>query len=241
MIWIALAVTAALLGILLYWLLVTTEGVFLGRRIVIWLYDLTAYRYDSVKEFSVSDDSFFIARPMLRMIRNQQKPLLLDVATGTGRVVLSMLRERDFEGFVIGLDASGKMLDLAHGKLVGTDEGNRRCHGLVQQFAVPLPFPDNSFDVVSCMESLEFFPSYDEALTEMIRVLKPGCALVTSRRRGNEARLYLNRFRSKDDFEAMLHEYGFDTIHSSLWELDYDMVTARKQEGAALGKKGGRK
>ena len=241
MVWITLLVSVALLGILLYWLLVTTEGVFLGRRVVIWLYNLTAYRYDSIKEFSVSDDSFFIARPMLRMIGKQQKPKILDIATGTGRVVLSLLREPDFDGFVIGLDASAKMLDQARLKLNGTEEGNRGCHALVQQFAAPLPFPDNSLDVVCCLEALEFFPSYNEALAEMARVLKPGCALVTSRRRGNQARLYLNRFRSKDDFEAMLHEYGFVSIHSSLWELDYDMVTARKLDGATKGNTGSRR
>ncbi len=240
MVWIALVVSVALLGILLYWLLVATEGVFLGRRVVIWLYDLTAYRYDSIKEFNVSDDSFFIARPMLRLIGKQKKPNILDVATGTGRVVLSLLRESDFDGFVIGLDASAKMLDQAHLKLNGTEEGNRGCHTLVQQFAAPLPFPDNSLDVVCCLEALEFFPSYNEALAEMVRVLKPGCALVTSRRRGNQARLYLNRFRSKDDFEAMLHEYGLVSIHSSLWELDYDMVTARKPDGETKSYKGSR-
>jgi ubiquinone/menaquinone biosynthesis C-methylase UbiE len=241
MVWITLLFSVALLGILLYWLLVTTEGVFLGRRMVIWLYDLTAYRYDSIKEFSVSDDSFYIARPMLRMVAKQQKPKILDVATGTGRVVLSLLREPDFDGLVIGLDASAKMLDQAQLKLKGTEEGNKGCHLFVQQFAVPLPFPDNSLDVVSCLEALEFFPSYNEALAEMVRVLKPGCALVTSRRRGNRARLYLNRFRSKDDFEAMLHEYGLVSVHNSLWELDYDMVTARKPDGDTKGNTGSRR
>ena len=241
MVWIALVVSLALLGIFLYWLLVTTEGVFLGRRVVIWLYDLTAYRYDSIKEFNVDDDSFFIARPMLRMIGKQHKPKILDVATGTGRVVLSLLREPDFDGLVIGLDASAKMLDRARLKLNGTEEESKGCHAFVQQFTAPLPFPDNSLDAVSCLEAFEFFPSYSEALAEMVRVLKPGCALVTSRRRGNQARLYLNRFRSKDEFEAVLHEYGLVSIHSSLWELDYDMVTARKPDGETKSDKGSRR
>ena len=241
MVWIALVVSLALLGIFLYWLLVTTEGVFLGRRVVIWLYDLTAYRYDSIKEFNVDDDSFFIARPMLRMIGKQHKPKILDVATGTGRVVLSLLSEPDFDGLVIGLDASAKMLDRARLKLNGTVEESKGCHAFVQQFAESLPFPDNSLDAVSCLEAFEFFPSYSEALAEMVRVLKPGCALVTSRRRGNQARLYLNRFRSKDEFEAVLHEYGLVSIHSSLWELDYDMVTARKPDGETKSDKGSRR
>ena len=35
----------AALGWLLHWLLIRTEGVFLGRRIVVWLYDPVSYTH----------------------------------------------------------------------------------------------------------------------------------------------------------------------------------------------------
>lgn len=217
-----------LLVIFLYWLLVTTEGVFLGRRMVIWLYDITASRYDSVKEFSASDDSFFIARPIMRSIGREEKPLVLDVATGTGRVPESLLREPEFDGIVIGLDASKQMLAHAGRKLNNSERSLDGSYSLIQQLATPLPFPDNIFDLVCCLEALEFFPSDREALSEMVRVLKPGHTLVTSRRRGKEARLYLSRYRSRTDVEVMLSGIGLADIQFKLWELDYDMVTARK-------------
>ncbi len=231
MIWLLILAGAAFLSILLYWIFITTEGVFLGRRMVIWLYDSTAHKYDSIKEFSASDDSFFIARPLIRATQHVNSPLILDVATGTGRVPRALLRKPDFDGFVVGLDASGRMLDQARIKLGNSDERSVECYSLVQQFAAPLPFPDNTFDSVSCLEALEFFPSDAEALVEMVRVLKPGCTLVTSRRRGRQARLYLGRYRSRTDFEALLRKSGLADVQISLWELDYDMVTASKNPG----------
>jgi ubiquinone/menaquinone biosynthesis C-methylase UbiE len=198
---------------------------------VIWLYDLTAHKYDSIKEFSASDERFFIARPIIRAVKFTSKPSILDVATGTGRVLYALLREPDFDGFVVGLDASKRMLDQATVKLGDSDEHASQYHALVQQFAEPLPFPDSTFDLVCCLEALEFFPSDTEALVEMVRVLKPGCTLVTSRRRGRQARLYLGRYRSRADLEVLLGESGLVDVQISLWELDYDMVTARKNLG----------
>jgi ubiquinone/menaquinone biosynthesis C-methylase UbiE len=232
MIWILVVVGVVIFGIFLYWLLVTTEGVFLGRRMVIWLYDLTAHNYDSIKEFSETDDSFFIARPVIRSVRDVRRPLILDVATGTGRVPCALLREPDFEGLVVGLDASKRMLELARIKLGKSDNFNLDSASLIQQFAAPLPFLDNSFDYVSCLEALEFFPSDLEAISEMVRVLKPGCTLATSRRRGREARLFLSRHRSRAEFEALLNKSGLADVQISLWELDYDMVTAIKSPGS---------
>jgi SAM-dependent methyltransferase len=228
MIWVGIVVGTVMLGVLLYWLLVTTEGVFLGQRIVIWLYDLTATRYDSIKEFSESDDGFFIARPMIRILGQVESPIILDVATGTGRVPFTLMRQPDYSGFIVGLDASESMLAQAQSKMVGTSSGREQTYALVRHLAAPLPFPDNAFDMVSCLEALEFFPSAEQALIEMVRVLKPGCAVITSRRRGKDARLYLSHYRSKSEFEEMLSNAGFVDIQSSRWELDYEMVTAKK-------------
>lgn len=231
MIWVFIVAGVAFLFIFSYWIFVTTEGVFLGRRVVIWLYDLTAHKYDSIKEFSPSDESCFIARPIIRAVRDGKNPSILDVATGTGRVPFALLGEPDFDGFVVGLDASKRMLDLARIKLGNSDTNAVQNHSLVQQFAAPLPFPENTFDLVCCLEALEFFPSDAEALVEMVRVLKPGSTLVASRRRGREARLYLGRYRSRTGFELLLRESGLVDVQISLWELDYDMVTAKKDLG----------
>jgi SAM-dependent methyltransferase len=227
--WVLLVISLAILGALVYWLLVITEGVFLGRRMVVWLYDLSARRYDSIKEFNLSDDSYYIARPVMHSLTAVETPLLLDVATGTGRVPWTLLQETGFEGFIAGVDASTNMLSIASAKLSSLTGDSGGSYSFVQQLAFPLPFADNTFDCLCCLEALEFFPSDEQALAEMMRVLKPGCMLLTSRRRGLEAKLFLGRCRNSRDFKALLHHVGFIDVQVRPWELTYDMVIAWKK------------
>ena len=221
--WIAVTLGAALLGSLLYWLIVTTEGVFLGRRVVVWMYDVTAHKYDGIKEFDDAAEHFFVVRPLLHRLQ-QPAPLILDVATGTGRVPLYLLNEPTFHGRVAGLDASSGMLAQAAAKL--RPFGSRAS--LVQQTADSLPFPDDVFDAVTCLEALEFFPSDTTALREMVRVLRPGGVLMVTRRRGWEGKVFLGRYRSVDAFAAQLAALGLTKVDTLPWQVGYDQVFARK-------------
>ena len=220
-----------LVGALLYWLLVATEGVFLGRRVVIWLYDITAHRYDKIKEFDPEDERYNITIPIIRILNETDRPIILDVATGSGRVPWDLGNDPGFDGLIIGLDPARKMLDQAVRKLekASVTLGSNSSQALlVQSTAYPLPFGTSIFASVTCLESLEFFPSARPALVEMFRVMKPGAFLMTSRRRGIRGKLFLGRYQSIEEFESTLAGIGFDEIKTRLWELDYDMVTARK-------------
>lgn len=214
-----------LLSGLIYWLLISTEGVFLGRRMVVWLYDKTAHKYDNIKEFEPEWERFFIATPIMHQLRHLPAPLILDVATGTGRVPLLLLEQPTFNGKIIGLDASWRMLQLANEKV--RPYHNRAA--LVQQTVDRLPFPANQFDAVTCLESLEFFPSDTRALQEMVRVLKPGGLLFVTRRRGWEGRLFLSRYRDVSQFEALLKGMGLESVNTQPWQFSYDQVFGRKQ------------
>lgn len=213
-----------LLGLLLYWLLVITEGVYLGRRLVVWLYDLTADRYDNIKQYSQMTEEFFIIRPLLKLLASHPAPLILDVATGTGRVPYFLLETPTFNGKVVGLDPSQKMLAAARAKL--QPYGHRAA--LVQQTANALPFATATFEAVTCLESLEFFPSDTVALEEMFRVLKPGGILLVTRRRGWEAKTFLGRYRSREQFEQHLLTLGLARVQTQPWQVQYDLVFARK-------------
>ncbi len=221
---LSIIIGTGLLAGLLYWLLVITEGVYLGRHIVVWLYDITAHKYDRIKEFDDAAERFFVARPLLFHLRHNPNPLVLDVATGTGRLPYYLLNEPTFNGRVIGLDASRKMLALAAPKLAPF----RYRTELVQQTAVPLPFSDNSFDLVTCLESLEFFPSDKAAVAEMVRVLKPGGVILVTRRRGWEGKSFLGRYRNREQFEAFLKSFGLEGVNTQPWQVDYDQIYGRK-------------
>ncbi len=223
--WIfALLLGLLFLGALLYWLLIITEGVYLGRRAVVWMYDLTARKYDGIKQYDVYAEELFVVRPLLHHLRAIPAPRILDVATGTGRLPWFVLQQPTFQGRVTGLDASANMLARAAEKLAGfTYRAN-----LVQATAVPLPFPDNSFHAVACLESLEFFPSDTAALREMARVLRPGGVLLVTRRRGWEAKTFFGRYRDVDQFEQLLRGMGLEDIETKAWQVDYDQVFAMK-------------
>ncbi len=95
-----------------------------------------------------------------------KKGKILDIGAGPGLVVKEFAsRSHHFE--VIGIDISPKAIQLA----------KKNCDGLGNvRFLVAdvyqLPFPERSFDVVVCKDSLHHFDNLRKALKEMLRVLK---------------------------------------------------------------------
>ncbi len=215
----------AFIGLFFYWLLVLTEGAYLGRRVVVWLYDITANNYDDIKEFDPDAESFFLIRPLRHRLKGVPNPLVLDVATGTGRLPHRLLEDPLFNGRIIGLDPAGKMLDFAVEKL--TPYPFRAA--LVQQTAVPLPFANNTFDAVTCLEALEFFPSDKDAIVEMLRVLKPDGVLLVTRRRGRDGKMFPGRYKTVEQFEEMLTKLGAHEVQTIPWQVEYDQVYGRKK------------
>jgi ubiquinone/menaquinone biosynthesis C-methylase UbiE len=224
MFWLVIILLFALGGLLVYYLLVVTEGVYLGRRMVVWLYDLTAHRYDGIKAWDAEYEAFFLVRPLRTQLKHIPNPLILDVATGTGRLPYFLLAHPTFHGRIIGLDASAKMLRVAAEKL-------RPYHfraSLVQQTAERLPFPAHRFDAVTCLEALEFLADPENALQEMIRILKPGGTLLITRRKGRWGKLFPGRYRNVTQFENLLQTMGLKEVYTVPWQEDYDQVYGRK-------------
>jgi ubiquinone/menaquinone biosynthesis C-methylase UbiE/uncharacterized protein YbaR (Trm112 family) len=224
-VWIGLAVLGAVgLGALVYWQLIVAEGAYLGPRVVAKTYDWVARRYDAIKQFHPRDESWFVAMPLLRELASVAQPLILDVATGTGRLPLALLRDH-FRGQIVGLDLSKEMLRQAQAKLQPYDERVR----LLWQDAGHLPFGDGTFDAVTCLEALEFLPRPLAALAEMVRVLAPGGILFLTNRVGFEARLLPGRAISRPSFKQALSLLSLREIQVSPWQVAYDLALARKK------------
>ncbi|MFQ6014656.1 MAG: methyltransferase domain-containing protein [Anaerolineae bacterium] len=229
MIWLVILVVG-LCAALLYWLLVTTEGAYLGARVVQLIYDWGAGSYDEIKEFSEQEDDLFLARPLMTALSQVRYPLVLDVATGTGRLPLALLRYIDFQGYILGLDISLNMLrearrkTLPYGKLA-----------LIQKNASLLPFSDESFHAVTCLEALEFLPDPNESLREMARVLKVGGLLLTTNRVGFDYFLFPGRAFRQSSFEELMRECGLDSVETKPWQEHYDLIWARKTGNLSAG------
>ncbi|MBB6098333.1 demethylmenaquinone methyltransferase/2-methoxy-6-polyprenyl-1,4-benzoquinol methylase [Deinobacterium chartae] len=94
---------------------------------------------------------------------------VLDVATGTADFALEVKR-RAPEARVVGCDFVPQMLEIGRRKArtlqleVQLEEGD----------ALNLPYPDASFDALSCAFGFRNFSDYRRGLEEFYRVLRPG-------------------------------------------------------------------
>lgn len=94
---------------------------------------------------------------------------LLDVGCGTGHHI-ARLRERGYA--VAGVDGSAEMIEHARANNPGIEIKSADVEAL--------PFDDQSFDYIICIEVLRYLPDNVRAIREMARVLKPGGVCLTT-------------------------------------------------------------
>lgn len=133
-------------------------------------------KFDSIRDFY--DNEYYAVHPRSATLPWHCRKIgarlgevagrqVLDVACGTGEW-LDYFRRRGAE--ISGIDLSRKAIDVCLKRFPG---GNFHCGP-----AELLPFDDQSFDLVTCMGSLEHFLDKPKALQEMRRVAKPDARFV---------------------------------------------------------------
>ncbi len=113
---------------------------------------------------------------IIRLLNPKDSELILDVASGTGEPGLTIASKIKGCKVVIS-DLSENMIKISR------ENADRR--GIVNVETVvcdvsELPFPDNTFDAISCRFGFMFFPDMLLAAKEMMRVLKPGGRVATA-------------------------------------------------------------
>jgi SAM-dependent methyltransferase len=93
---------------------------------------------------------------------------LLDVGCGTCFYFPLLSKHAET---LMGVDVCIPMLDVAQ-ELIDS-KGLANCH-VRESSAMELPFEDNSFDVVHSWDFLHHVPDVKKAISEIVRVLKPG-------------------------------------------------------------------
>ncbi len=220
--WIIIAVVVIGILFLLDREIYRYEGIHIGPRLQAWLYDRWAEKYDRDKQASQTQDVEMLARPLLAKISTPPEPLLLDVATGTGRLPFALMSQADFKGRIFAMDISHGMLQQAAKKLAS----HRERITLMQYESLPLPFPDETFDVVSCVEALELIGEKQFAVMELARVLRPGGILLTSRGTEESGRGIV--VISAEMLTALLHNAGFADVEITPWWRIFNRVFARR-------------
>jgi SAM-dependent methyltransferase len=102
----------------------------------------------------------------------------------------------------------------------------------------PLPFPDGSFDLVLCAETLEHVRDVQLLLSESRRVLDSGGRLAVTtpaRGRGTALRLVLGGWDALfDPLSPHLRFLSRSSLRALLGELGFEVVSLRRAGGSLL-------
>ena len=120
--------------------------------------------YDNVyhKDVSLGQGSALHFRRLAKRLGPWEGKQLLDVGCGGGRWLMAAAK---CGANPVGIDISQVAIDACRQML---PDAELHCSS-----AETLPFKDKSFDVISCLGSLEHFLDPRSALREMVRVAKP--------------------------------------------------------------------
>ena len=127
-----------------------------------------AGRYDLANHLLSGGLDFVWRRRVSRLVASSRPARILDLATGSGDLAIA-LQKACPSAEIVGADFCLPMLEEARRK-------NVPC--LVQADALALPFRDETFDAVTVAFGLRNMASWEKALDEIHRVLRPGGLLV---------------------------------------------------------------
>src|SRR5687767_1710115 len=100
---------------------------------------------------------------VLQQLKLSDEDLLLDAGCGSGLFSSLAINEG---ADVVGIDAAGGLLEVARKR--------NPNNNFLEEDLEALPFTDESFNVVVGFNSFQYAGSFDNALAEAKRVLKPG-------------------------------------------------------------------
>jgi demethylmenaquinone methyltransferase/2-methoxy-6-polyprenyl-1,4-benzoquinol methylase len=141
------------------------------------LFATIARRYDLINDIQSFGLHRIWKRRLLRLAHPQPGERALDLCCGTGDLALA-LAKHDAE--VTGLDFSEPMLQVARGKarrLKSKVQSPRSVEFLCGD-AQRIPFPENTFDILTIGYGLRNLADLDAGLRDMLRVTKPGGRLL---------------------------------------------------------------
>ncbi|HEX3856404.1 MAG TPA: class I SAM-dependent methyltransferase [Verrucomicrobiae bacterium] len=147
------------------------------------LFATIARRYDLINDLQSFGLHRLWKRRVVKLAAVQPGNRALDLCCGTGDLALAFAQHG---AETTGLDFSEKMLEVAKRRSEKSEVGspNKTSHSalrtphFVQGDAQQIPFPDNSFDIVTVGYGLRNLTSWERGLDEMFRVARPGGRLV---------------------------------------------------------------
>lgn len=140
---------------------------------------------------------------------------ILDVGSGAGQLARHVLKYADPDSRIVCFDLSHEMLRRARNRLKST-----RPKFVVADLT-RLPFPDASFDRVTCGYVLEHLPDARLGLSELARVMRPGGRMLLLATEDSfsgawTSRIWCCRTYNRQDLARICEGMGLQW-HQELW------------------------
>jgi demethylmenaquinone methyltransferase/2-methoxy-6-polyprenyl-1,4-benzoquinol methylase len=139
------------------------------------LFATIAARYDLINDLQSFGLHRVWKRRVLRLAAPRSGERALDLCCGTGDIAFALAARG---ARVVGIDFSEPMLQVARRKLEKRERKLEHPPQFLHGDAQQIPFPDDSFEIVTVGYGLRNLASWETGLREMIRVTKPGGRLL---------------------------------------------------------------
>ncbi len=133
------------------------------------MFDRIAPRYDLLNRLLSMRRDVVWRKEMARQLPKGDALRILDLATGTADVLLSMMRNTSNVARGVGLDMSHQMLVRGKPKIAADPR-----LALIRSDATRIALPERTFDAVTISFGIRNVLDVSAGLREMRRVLKPG-------------------------------------------------------------------
>jgi ubiquinone/menaquinone biosynthesis C-methylase UbiE len=156
---------------------------------------------------------------MAKRLQFNKVKKVLDVGCGLGHwgQILSTVLPSD--AFIYGVERDENWVKAAQERVKGIENRFEYRQGVVQK----LPFPDNTFDMVTCQTVLVHLPDVEVALKEMYRTLKPGGLILAAEQ---------NNIACQATFDTISMNYPISQI---LKTFEFYLTCEKGQEKIGLG------
>jgi ubiquinone/menaquinone biosynthesis C-methylase UbiE len=154
---------------------------------------------------------------------------------GYGLTILSIKT-----GSVTGIDVDKKCVDYCTGALSGR---NPKLQSLILYDGKTIPFENDRFDIVTCIDVLEHVEDYEKFLSELIRVSRKGVFISTPNRRpeytnkdGTPKNYWHLRKWTYNELEIIVKKYGTPDWNfiNGTWEGPFEISKKPNENTQAL-------
>ncbi|MBQ4822313.1 bifunctional demethylmenaquinone methyltransferase/2-methoxy-6-polyprenyl-1,4-benzoquinol methylase UbiE [Aquimarina sp. MMG016] len=134
------------------------------------MFDTISGNYDGLNRVISFGIDIKWRNKVVKLVSNTKPQRILDVATGTGDLAISLTKTGATE--IIGLDISAGMLEVGKHKIKAKNLDS--IISMVQADSENLPYKDDYFDAITVAFGVRNFENLEKGLSEIYRVLKPG-------------------------------------------------------------------